>query len=922
MLSIIHLLNSIDVRLALTISLCVIVAQNILAQRNNLISLHISNGSFGDMVSEIERQTTYRFFFDPTEVENVNVSVNVNDQAIDNLLQSVLVAAGLQYVIDPSGNIIITKNKSISSTWEHKTAGEDLATRYEPAIDDERNALFKARKTYIIGHPSAQSSTRKSNLAGYVKTVAGIPLVGASVAVQDTPYGTITDNTGRYTLTLSPGVYKIQFTSVGMKTTQRNIQLHSTGTMNVEMDVEVTKLEEVVVTGERTSTVRGLQMGTERLSTQNLKYIPSTFGETDVLKAVLTLPGVKTIGEASSGFNIRGGSADQNLILLNESTVFNPFHFFGFFSSFNAESIQDVELHKSVMPARYGGRLSSVLKITSIKGDKQKVKGTAGLGLITSRINVEGPIIKDKTSFNVGARTTYSDWIFNLLPASSGYKNTEASFHDFNVTLDHQMNASNGLTFYGYFSKDKSNLNTDTSYNYTNRNFSLQWTRDGRSKLNSVITVGHDHYDYGNQSTSDPITAYNLKFSIDQSTLKANFFYDVNTKHKVEFGYNGIYYKLHPGSLQPNGDASLIASATVSTEQAIESAFYISDQFDISPKFSLQGGLRYSLYNYLGPASIHNYADGLPKTIDNRISTTEYSTNEIIKTYHGPEWRLSARYLIARSLSVKAGYSTTRQYLHMLSNTIAIAPTDIWKLSDPNISPQFGRQFTVGFYMSQQAKWESSIEVYHKDIDNYLDYRSGAVLVMNPSVETEVLSSRGKGYGIEFVLKRPFGKLNGWLSYTYSRILIKTDDPNAGESINRGSYYPASYDKPHDFNFTGNYKFTRRISFSMNVNYSTGRPVTIPMGIFSYGGSQKTLYASRNSYRIPNYFRMDMSINIEGNHKIRQLLHSSWTFGIYNLTGRNNPYSVYFTSDSGVIKGYKLSIFGELIPFVNYNIRF
>ena len=909
-------------RYKLTISVCLIVAQSIMAQRDNLISLNISDGRFEDMVREIERQTAYQFFFDPAEVDNINMSIKVSNETIDNVLQSALVRTGLLYVIDPSGNIIITLNKPIASTWEHKTAGADSETMYESVITDESNALFKSRKTYIIGHPSAQASNKKSTISGYVKTIAGIPLVGASVAVQNTPYGTITDNTGHYTLSLSPGIYKFQFTSVGMKTTQRNLQLYSTGTMNVEMDVEVTKLEEVVVTGERASSVRGLQMGTERLSTQNLKYIPSTFGETDVLKAVLTLPGVKTIGEASSGFNIRGGSTDQNLILLNESTVFNPFHFFGFFSSFNAESIQDVELHKSVMPARYGGRLSSVLKITSIKGEKQKVKGTAGLGLITSRINVEGPIIKDRTSFNVGARTTYSDWIFELLPASSGYKNTKASFYDFNLTLDHQINVSNGLTFYGYLSKDKSNLNTDTSYNYINRNLALQWTHDGRSKINSVVTIGHDHYDYGNESTSDPITAYSLKFSIDQSTLKANFVYDVSTKHKVEFGFNGVYYKLHPGSLQPNGDASLIAPTTVSREQALESALYISDQWDVNPKLSVQGGLRYSMFNYLGPALIHNYADGLPKTTENRTSSTEYSKNEIIKTYKGPEWRLSARYLITPALSVKAGYSTTRQYLHMLSNTVAIAPTDIWKLSDPNISPQFARQFTVGFYMSKQSKWESSIEAYHKEIDNCLDYRSGAVLVMNPSVETEVLSSTGKGYGIEFVLKKPLGKLNGWLSYTYSRILIKTDDPNAGESINRGSYYPASYDKPHDFNFTGNYKFTRRISFSMNVNYSTGRPVTIPIGIFSFGGSQKTLYASRNSYRIPNYFRIDLSVNIEGNHKIRQLLHSSWTFGIYNLTGRNNPYSIYFTSDGGVIKGYKLSIFGTAIPFINYNIRF
>jgi len=910
------------VRYNLTIWLYFIIAHSTIAQQSKLVSLKLSHGSFADMVIEIERQTTYHFFFDRVEVETMDISIDAKDQTIESILQLAFDSTRFQYVIDPSGNIIITKGKTIASTWEQKISDTEVSEAYEPVVDDGRAELFKTRKIYSIGKSSVNSIPGKVILRGHITTVAGVPVELASIAVEDSPFGAITDSTGYYYLSLSPGSYKIQISSIGMKPTHRNIRVYSAGTLNIKLDVEVTNLQEVVVTGNRTSNRNGLQMGMELLSAQTLKYIPTTFGETDVLKAVLTLPGVKTVGEASSGFNVRGGSTDQNLILLNESTVFNPFHFFGFFSSFNAESIQDVELHKSIIPARYGGRLSSVLRITTNKGDKQKYHGSAGIGLVTSRLTVEGPILKDKTSFVLGGRTTYSDWIFQVLPESSGYKDTKASFYDFNLTLDHQINSSNSFTLSGYLSKDKSNLNTDTSYNYSNRNFSLQWNRDAQEKLSSAITIGHDHYDYGNQSTSDPITAYTLKFSIDQTVLKANFFYRPGAKHRIEFGLNSIYYTLHPGSLQPNNENSLIAPSTIPSEQALETAAYISDKFDISPKLSIEGGFRYSLYNYLGPGEIHSYAEGLPKTNDNRVSTTDYSSNENIKTYHGPEWRLSTRYVITPKFSIKAGYSTARQYLHMLSNTVAIAPTDIWKLSDPNILPQFARQYTVGFYMNSLRKWESSIEVYHKDIDNYLDYRSGAVLVMNPSVETEVLSSHGKGYGIEFVVKKPLGKLNGWLSYTYSRILIKTDDQNAGESINGGKYYPASYDKPHDFNFTGNYKFTRRVSFSLNVNYSTGRPVTIPIGVFSFGGSQKTLYAARNSYRIPDYFRMDLAFNIEGNHKIRQLLHSSWTFGIYNLTGRNNPYSIYFTSEGGIIKGYKLSIFGALIPFINYNIRF
>ena len=386
---------------------------------------------------------------------------------------------------------------------------------------------------------------------------------------------------------------------------------------------------------------------------------------------------------------------------------------------------------------------------------------------------------------------------------------------------------------------------------------------------------------------------------------------------------NSIYYKLNPGFFNPYGSESLVTPDNVEAEQALESGIYINDRYNITSGLSVEAGIRYSMFNSMGPQSINTYAPGLPITEGNQTGTDVYDKADIIKTYSGPEYRVSLRYAFTDSFSVKAGYNTQRQYIHMLSNTAAMAPTDIWKLSDPNIKPQFGDQFSVGLYKNfKQNTIETSIEAYYKHIENYLDYKSGANLVMNHHIETDVLPTKGKAYGIEVMVKKLTGKLNGWVSYTWSRILLQTDDPKAGEIINKGEYYPANYDKPHDITAIGNYRVNHRFSVSLNATYSTGRPITLPIGQFYYGGSARTLYADRNAYRIPDYFRMDFSMNIEGNHRVHQKTHNSWTIGIYNLTGRKNPYSVYYVSEGGSVNGYKLSIFGSAIPYVNFNIRF
>jgi hypothetical protein len=361
----------------------------------------------------------------------------------------------------------------------------------------------------------------------------------------------------------------------------------------------------------------------------------------------------------------------------------------------------------------------------------------------------------------------------------------------------------------------------------------------------------------------------------------------------------------------------------VEDEQAQESAIYFTHRFNPSNNLSINTGIRYSVFNYLGPNSVNYYAEGQPVNDDNRIDTKTFGKGKIINTYGGPEFRLSVRYSVSPSFSIKAGYNSQRQYIHMLSNTTAIAPTDIWKLSDPNIRPQKGDQVSLGFYKNLKSNTiETSVEVYYKRIRDYLDYKPGATLLLNPEIETDVINTRGKAYGVEFLVKKPGGKLNGWISYTYSRILLRSDDPDLGVLVNNGDWYPANYDKPHDITLTGNFRLTHRFSISLNSTYSTGRPITLPIGRYYYAGSQRVLYSDRNAYRIPDYFRTDFSINIDGNHKVNQKTHGSWTIGLYNLLGRRNPYSVYFVSEGGLINGYKLSIFGSVIPFINYNIRF
>ena len=683
------------------------------------------------------------------------------------------------------------------------------------------------------------------------------------------------------------------------------------------------ELDEIVVVGGRPSAVKNMMMGSEKFKPVLLKNIPSAFGESDIMKIVLTLPGVTTVGEASSGYNVRGGATDQNLILFNGGTVYNPSHLFGLFTSFNSDAVDDVELFKSSIPVEYGGRISSVLKVTSKEANMEKLTGSASIGALTSKVNVEIPIVKDHVSLLLNGRTTYSDWMLKKLPESSGYKNGTANFYDLGGALTWKLNSLHRLKVYGYWSKDRFSFSSEDNYGYQNRNFSAEW----RSILNEQMTVtasaGLDHYDYFNEDKATPSMAARLSFGIDQLWGKLHLRQRLSETDVFNYGLSVQHYQVQGGRYEPVGEKSRIKIDQLQKEKALESAVYIDYERALTEKLSVTGGLRYTMFNALGPRDVNHYYEGeLPS--EATLLETRRETG-FIKTYHAPELRVSARYTLQENLSLKAGFNTMHQYIHKVSNTSIMSPTDIWKLSDYNIKPQNGWQVAAGIYHeTYDKKYEFSVEAYYKHINDYLNYRSSAVLLMNHHLETDVISTKGKAYGIELQAKKPIGKLNGWINYTYSRSLLRQDDKRVAMPLNHGEWYPAEYDRPHEVKAVLNLKFTERYSLSSNFNYATGRPTTVPAGQYfdSYNKKYMPYYTDRNNYRIPDYMRLDLAFNIEPTHKLTSFLHTSFSFGVYNALARKNAYNIYYVTEGTDIQGYKLSVFGTAIPYVSINIKF
>lgn len=751
-------------------------------------------------------------------------------------------------------------------------------------------------KVYTIGS-AAQSKPGKNTVTGVViEYESGEPMSGVLVFDQKTSAYARTDSKGRYKIQLPSGENVLNFSMESKEELALKVDVLSDGNMDVVMTEKVTMLKGAMVSAESMANHRTSSMGIERFNVKTLSKIPTAFGEGDVLKAVLTLPGVKSVGEASSGFNVRGGSSDQNLILFNESTIYNPTHMFGIFSSFNPDVIENVELFKSSIPVEYGGRVSSVLNVKSKEGNSQKWGGSAGIGLMTSRLHIEGPLAKGKTSVVAGARTTYSDWILGMLPEKSEFGGGTANFHDANIGITHHFNEHNTLQAFGYYATDRFRFGGDTTFNYTNYNASLIYKYRGDDGRSLTVSTGYDHFNNKVEVYGWAHGAYDVSTFIRQAFAKATRVRPVGESHKFSYGVHAVGYGLDPGIQNPYGDLSKVRRRVLEREYAIEPSVFFSDNWTITDRVSLDVGARGSGF----------YTPG---------------TNTF---YAGPEYRISGKYTFADNLSIKGGVNSMRQYIHLISNTSSISPMDTWKLSDKDIKPTSGWQAAGGVYWTHLGTGiDFSAEAYYKRAANHLDYKAGAVLSMNENLAEDLVPVKVRSYGIELMAKKTAGKLTGWLSYSYSRSRFKEMEDRGNESIAMGKWYNAPYDKPHEVKLVTNIALTHRYSFSVNVDYSTGRPVTVPIGSYMYRGVWRLAYSERNAHRIPDYFRTDVAFNIDPGHYHRAFMHATLTIGVYNVTARKNPYSVFFeTTSFGRPYGHMLSVFAVPIPYVNLNLLF
>jgi outer membrane receptor for ferrienterochelin and colicin len=889
-------------------------------QEGSKISGMFMEMPFTRFAKAIESETDYRFVYREEDVSSLIVNLQAQNVEMRTLLTQVFSGSGLFYFIDAEKRVWVTKEKPIILDFPSNYF--DVLPNADAVNNHEGRGEFAKNQRFVIGRSSDSTASKLSTLTGVVTSLeSGKPMSGAVIVERTNYTQVITDSQGRYAITLDKGRHTIYVQNIGGYQEQRHIELRGDGTLNIEIQESILSLDEVVVSSGALSNVNKLEMGVQSLSIAEVKRLPSVMGEVDVLRGILTVPGVNTAGEGTVGFTVRGGSADQNLILYGQSTVFNPSHVFGFFSAFNSDMVSGVDLHKGTVPVNYGGRLSSVLAIEPQFGRAEKIGGSGGIGIMTSRLSLDGPIGKN-TTFIVGGRTTYSNWALDLLEEDAELSGSEVSFYDLNANIQHRVNAKNTLEFTSYRSSDTFRFDPDTSYSYQNLNLALSWKRYFNENLEGKITVGRDAYKFNIEGLDNPLNSFHYGFDIQQVQIRTDFEYRKGA-HIFDFGFQGIHYTLNPGHMRPWGTESIVTDRKLDEESAREFSLFLGDEVQVNDNLAFTFGIRYMVYQLLGPAHFKTYLEGLPYSAGNVIGEVSFAKNEVVKSYHGPEVRLGGRYNLTKTSSVKFGVNTMRQNIHLLSNSSVITPTDSWKLSDLYLAPQLGQQASVGYFRTIfKGSVEFSTELFYRKMQNLLDYRSGASIILNEDLEQDALNTDGRAYGAEILLKKNEGQFKGSLAYTYSRSLLRTSDHPSIEKINKGREYSSNFDQPHNLVLVTNYEFSKRINTTVNMNYSTGRPITLPAAEFDYGGSERVYYTDRNAYRIPDYFRIDVSLNLEGNHKVKKLAHSSWSLGVYNLLGRSNPYSVYFVPDQGQLRGYQLSIFARPIPFITYNFRF
>lgn len=779
---------------------------------------------------------------------------------------------------------------------------------------------------YLLVFLSTSLMAQNSTVNGYVRDADnGESLIGASVFVNETGEGAITNEYGYYSLSVVKGAYTLTYSYLGYEDQVIKVDLTNNLNQDVELSVEGEQIEEIVVTAiKEDNNVRGVQMSVNKLDIKTIQKIPTLLGEQDVIKSIQLLPGVTTVGEGAAGFNVRGGSIDQNLVILDEAPVYNSSHLFGFFSVFNPDAVKDVKLYKGGIPARFGGRLSSILDVRMKDGNSKDYEVNGGVGTIFSRLSVEGPIT-DKSSFVVAGRRSYIDVLAKPF-LNDDLSNTALNFYDLTLKSNYKINPKNQVFLSGYFGRDNFVFGENAGFNWGNKTLTGRWNHLFSDKLFANFTGYYSNYDYKINFGDTAEDTFDWSAKIINYSLKPEFSFFIRPNNILRFGLHTILYEFQPANAfaVTNGVSTDIS---LDKQHSVEASLFVENEISVLKNVKLNYGLRLTDFSYLGGRNAYYYEDAeVPGTEKKLAKVESVPSGKVIQSYLNLEPRASVVFELGNATSIKANYNRTVQNIHLLSNTTASTPVDIWTPSTNNIRPQLVDQVALGYFKNfKNNTYEFSTEVYYKKMQNLVDYVDGADLILNEYVEGEILPGEGRAYGVEFLLKKVKGRFNGWLSYTLARTERKV------EGVNKGDWYPSRFDKTHDLSLTGMYDITDRISFSANFVFASGTPTTLPDGRYTVQGVlvPYNSTSARNNFRIPNYHRLDLSLTIDPK-KSDKRWKGQWVIGVYNVYNRRNAFSIFTNQQeerpaegaSISSDAYRLSVVGNFIPAISYNFKF
>jgi hypothetical protein len=788
--------------------------------------------------------------------------------------------------------------------------------------------LQRLMPVFLFFFLSVLSAQKKFTLSGTISEASSNEaLIGVSIVVPSLQTGVTTNEYGFYSLTLPQGIYDLQITYLGYEDIAETVEFDRDKKINFQLSEEAEVLEEVVVTDNAEKlNIRKPQMSVNNLSVQTVKDIPVVLGEADIIKSLILLPGVSNAGEGASGFNVRGGAADQNLILLDEATIFNSSHLFGFFSVFNPDAIKDVKLFKGAIPSRYGGRVSSVLEIFQKEGNSKEFKMNGGIGAVASRLLAEGPIVKDKSAFLIGGRASYAHLFLPLFDLDN-----TAYFYDLNTKLNYRLNENNNLLLSGYFGRDVFSISNSFENIYGNSVLNLRWNHLFSDKLFSNLSLIYSDFYYGLEldfvgfKWNSGIRNFNIKYDLK------NYISDT---FQVNYGLNNIYYTFNPGKIAPNSPESGIVEEQLTKKYANEFAAYVDVEQSLTNALTLQYGLRLSHFIRFGQEQLNVYDGNNPVDFNpflliyeeaSPTGTISSSRGDQLASFTNLEPRIALAYTLDPEQSLKASYTRITQYLHLLSNTSSPTPLDVWTPSGPFVKPQLLDQYAIGYFRTvAEGEYSLETEVFYKDIQNRIDYIDGANLIANNSIEQVILNGHARAYGLELLLRKNEGRFKGWLAYTLSRSEQRTPGRTDRETgINFSNWYNTPYDKTHDISFYGSYDLNRKWNFNANFVYQTGQPTNYPVGQFEFQGLTVPFYGLRNQERLPAYHRLDLSATLTPKKNQNRSLQAEWVFSIYNAYSRMNAASINFrrNQDTGINEAVRTSIFG-IVPAVTYNFKF